>query len=73
MQEYAHYQIRIQGQIDEEWKRFFTGFAITKDGDGNTTLVGPVVDQAALHGTIKLIRDLGIPLLSITEETEEQR
>ena len=59
------YQIRIQGQLSEQWTDWFEGLTITLEEDGNTLLTGPVVDQAAVHGLLKKIRDLGLPLLSI--------
>jgi hypothetical protein len=59
------YQIRIKGQLDRQWTDWFGGLIITLDGDGNTLLTGPVVDQSALFGLIKKIRDLGMPLLSV--------
>jgi len=60
------YQIRIKGRLDQGWTDWFEGLAITEDGNGGTLMSGPVVDQAALHGLLKKIRDLGIPLLSVT-------
>lgn len=59
------YRIKIQGQLDSQWADWFEGLTITLEEDGNTLLTGPVIDQAALHGLLKKIRDLGIPLISI--------
>ena len=59
------YRIRIKGQLDPQWTDWFEGLSITLDDSGNTLLTGPVIDQAALHGLLKRIRDLGIPLISI--------
>jgi len=59
------YQIRIKGHLGQQWKEWFDGLTITLEEDGNTLLSGPVVDQAALHGILKRIRDLGAPLLSV--------
>ena len=59
------YQIRLKGHLGREWTDWFDGFTITLDDDGETLLTGPVVDQAALHGLLKKVRDLGLPLLSV--------
>ena len=59
------YHIRVQGILDEKWSDWFDGFTITPQADDETLLVGPVPDQAALHGLLGKIRDLGLPLLSI--------
>ena len=59
------YQIRIQGHLGRQWTDWFGGLAITLEEDGDTLLTGPVVDQAALHGLLKKVRDLGMPLLSV--------
>jgi hypothetical protein len=59
------YQIRIKGHWDQQWTALFDGLTLTLEADGNTLLCGPVVDQAALHGILKRIRDLGAPLLSV--------
>ena len=59
------YQIRIRGHLSQQWMAWFAGLTITLEEDGNTLLTGPIVDQAALHGLFKKVRDLGIPLLSI--------
>jgi hypothetical protein len=59
------YQIRIKGHLGSQWTGWFEGLAITLEEDGNTLLTGPVVDQAALHGLLKIVRDLGMPLLSV--------
>ena len=59
------YQIRIKGHLDREWTDWFGGLTITLEDNGETLLTGPVVDQAALHGLLKRVRDLGMPLLSV--------
>jgi hypothetical protein len=59
------YQIRIKGHLGSEWTDWFEGLTITREDNGDTLLTGPVVDQAALHGLLKKIRDLGMTLISI--------
>jgi hypothetical protein len=59
------YQIRITGQLDARWADSFEGLTITLDG-GDTLITGPVVDQAALHGLLKRVRNLGMPLVSVS-------
>lgn len=60
-----HYQIRVRGHIDHSWSAWFDGLTIAHDSDGCTTLTGHVVDQAALHGALARIRDLGLTLVSV--------
>ena len=59
------YRIRVQGRLDDRWADWLGGLAMRRRGDGTTELVGAVPDQAALHGVIGCIRDLGLPLLSV--------
>lgn len=59
------YEIRLQGHLEPQWQSWFDGMSITLTPAGETLLTGPVVDQAALHGLLKKIRDLGMPLLSV--------
>ncbi len=61
------YQIRIKGHLDSQWTEWFDGLTLTLEADGETLLVGPVVDQAALHGLLKKVRDLGMPLVSVVQ------
>ena len=60
------YQIRIKGHLGREWTEWFAGLTITLDESGDTLLTGPVVDQAALYALLKEVRDLGIPLVSVS-------
>jgi hypothetical protein len=60
------YQIRIQGHLGRQWTEWFEGMTITLEANGDTLLTGPVVDQAALHGFLRKVRDLGMPLLAVT-------
>ena len=59
------YEIRLRGHLAERWEEWFGGLTITLEEDGSTLLTGPVVDQAALHGLLKKVRDLGMPLISV--------
>ncbi len=64
------YRIRVRGHLDDRWTQWFEGLVIHLQEDGTTVLVGPVVDQAALHGVIIRIRDLGLSLLSVSRVGE---
>lgn len=64
------YRIRVQGHLDDRWSRWFEDLELHRQDDGTTLLVGPIADQAALHGVIVRIRDLGLPLLSVDQFTE---
>ncbi len=60
------YEIRVKGHLDDRWSDWFEGLTITLEENGDTLLTGPVIDQAALHGLIKKVRDLGMPLVSVS-------
>ena len=64
------YRIHVRGHLDDRWSDWLGGLAVQRQEDGTTVLVGPVVDQAALHGVIARIRDLGLPLLSVRRVVE---
>ena len=59
------YQIRVKGHLGSQWTDWFGGLTVTQEDNGETLLSGPVVDQAALHGLLKKVRDLGMPLISV--------
>ena len=59
------YEIRLKGYLDQRWAGWFEGLTITLADNGETRLTGPVVDQAALHGLLRKVRDLGLPLIAV--------
>jgi hypothetical protein len=61
----ARYEIRVRGVLDSGWSVWFDGFQVSSDAPGQTLIAGPVADQAALHGLLAKVRDLGLPLLSV--------
>jgi hypothetical protein len=70
--EAGRYEIRLTGHLDAHWATWFDGLAVTHDGDGTTVLSGSIVDQAALHGVLQRVRDLGLPLVSVTRIEPDQ-
>jgi len=66
------YQIRINGHLDDQWSDWFENATITLEENGDTLLTLPVVDQTALHGLLKKVRDLGMPLLSVNRTVSNQ-
>jgi hypothetical protein len=63
----AVYQLRLKGHLGSQWADWFDGLTITLEENGDTLLTGPVADQAALHGLLKKVRDLGLPLVSVVQ------
>jgi hypothetical protein len=63
----AHYEIRVRGVLDTHWSGWFDGLQVSSDAHGQTLITGPIVDQAALHGLLAKVRDLGLPLLSVRQ------
>jgi hypothetical protein len=61
----AHYELRIEGHLDEHWSAWFNGFTLTHEDDGTTTLRGRVTDQAELHGLLTKVNDIGVTLVSL--------
>ena len=66
------YQIRVKGHLSPQWTNWFGGVAIAQEDSGETLLTCPVVDQAALHGLLRKVRDLGLPLISVTHSQTGQ-
>lgn len=66
------YEIRLKGHLDSRWTAWFDGLSLTTSGDGTTTIHGPVADQAALHGLLQKVRDLGMPLVSVSQVESDE-
>jgi hypothetical protein len=64
--EAGEYEIRLKGHLENRWAAWFDGMTLARDGDGTTVIRGSVVDQAALHGLLQRVRDVGLPLVSVT-------
>jgi len=71
-QEPGRYEIRLKGHLDDRWAAWFGGLTITREDNGETRLTGPVVDQAALHGWLRKVRDLGLPLIAVIQVDPKQ-
>ncbi len=69
---FGRYEIRLKGHLDARWAAWFDGLSLTREGDGTTVIHGPVVDQAALHGLLQKLRDIGMPLVSLTQYSERE-
>jgi hypothetical protein len=67
------YHIQIREHLDPEWSAWFDGLTVVHQADGNTVLAGPVVDQAALHGILMRVRDLGLTLLAVNVQGAEMQ
>ena len=63
----GHYIIRVRGHLDHRWATRFDGMALAHRDDGTSVIEGPIPDQAALHGLLRTVRDLGLPLVSLTQ------
>ncbi len=63
----AYYNIRVRGHLDQSWSDWFEGLAISNEANGDAVLAGSIVDQAALHGLLARVRDLGLPLLAVVQ------
>jgi hypothetical protein len=63
----GRYEIRLRGHLDSRWTAWFDGLSLTNENDGTTIIGGQVADQAALHGLLQKVRDLGLPLVSVTQ------
>jgi hypothetical protein len=68
----GRYEIRLKGHLESRWAAWFDGLGLTNESDGTTIIHGPVADQAALHGLLQKVRDLGLPLVSVTQVQPDQ-
>jgi len=68
----GRYEIRVKGHLDSRWAASFGGLSLTRESGGTTAIQGPVADQAALHGLLQQLRDLGLPLVSVTQLEPDQ-
>ncbi|MCC6178365.1 MAG: hypothetical protein IT305_23925 [Chloroflexi bacterium] len=72
-QESGRYEIRLQGRLEPRWAAWFDGMSLSQESDGTTFIRGPVADQAALHGLLQKVRDLGLPLISVMQVGRERK
>ncbi len=70
--EAGRYEIRLTGRLDAHWATWFDGLTVSQDSDGTTVISGPIADQSALHGVLQRVRDLGLPLVSVTRVDTDQ-
>jgi hypothetical protein len=68
---FVQYEIRVTGHLNARWAARFDGLTLTTADDGTTVIRGPIVDQAALHGVLQKLRDIGVPLISVTQLRSE--
>ena len=68
----GRYEIRVKGHLHSRWAAWFEGLMLTNHSDGTTVISGPVLDQAALHGLLQKVRDVGLPLVSVTSIDPDQ-
>jgi hypothetical protein len=68
----GRYEIRLKGLLDARWAAWFDGLSLTHEGDGTTVIHGRIVDQAALHGVLRKVRDVGLPLISVSRIEPDQ-
>ena len=68
----GRYEIRVKGRLGPRWAAWFDGLSLTNESDGTTVIHGPVADQAALHGLLRKVRDMGLPLISVTQVEPDQ-
>jgi hypothetical protein len=71
-QEPDRYEIRVKGHLADRWAAWFDGMTLTRQADGTTVLGGPVADQSALHGLLRKVSDLGLPLVSVTSTDQHE-
>src|SRR5205807_7099470 len=70
--ELGQYEIRLKGHLESRWAAWFDGLSLTPESDGTTVIRGSVIDQAALHGLLCKVRDLGLPLIAVTQIEPKQ-
>ena len=68
----GQYEIRLKGHLDSRWAAWFNGLSLTNESDGTTIIHGPVADQAALYGLLQKVRDIGLPLVSVSQVRSDQ-
>jgi hypothetical protein len=68
----GRYEIRLTGHLEARWAAWFDGLTISRESDGTTVISGPIADQAALHGLLQRVRDLGVSLVSVTQVEPDQ-